>query len=78
LLPTNRLDHQSFAVYGPIALLGNAFYPVLVYLALMQLHFTSFDVICLRRDFHPQECVHAGRTRKNPAFRRGSIYSNLI
>ena len=25
------LDHESFAVYGPLALLGNAFYPVLVH-----------------------------------------------
>lgn len=26
-----RLDHKSFAVSGPLALLGNAFYPVLVH-----------------------------------------------
>jgi hypothetical protein len=31
---------------------------------LMQLRFTSFVVIDLRRDFHPQECAHAGRTKK--------------
>ena len=30
----------------------------------MQLRFTSFAVINLRRDFHPQECAHAGRTKK--------------
>jgi len=41
--------------------------------ALMQLRFTSFVVINLRRDLHPQECAHAGRTMKkagfeNPAF----------
>ncbi len=30
--------------------------------ALMQLRFTSFAVINLRRDFHPQACAHAGRT----------------
>ncbi|WP_233203111.1 hypothetical protein, partial [Chitinimonas sp. BJB300] len=30
--------------------------------ALTQLRFTSFAVINLRRDFHPQECAHAGRT----------------
>jgi len=28
------------------------------------LRFTSFAVINLRRDLHPQECAHAGRTRK--------------
>jgi hypothetical protein len=28
----------------------------------MQLRFTSFAVINLRRDFHPQACAHAGRT----------------
>ncbi len=72
-----RLDHKSFAVYGPLALPGNAFYPVLVHrltaslhasfphsVTLMQLRFTSFVVINLRRDFHPQECAHAGRTVK--------------
>ena len=31
----------------------------------MQLRFTSFAVINLRRDFHPQECAHAGRTNNN-------------
>ena len=34
--------------------------------ALTQLRFTSFVVINLRRDFHPQECAHAGRTMKKP------------
>ena len=71
-------DHESFAVSCPLALLGNAFYPVLVHrlaiyaprlpiphsVALMQLRFTSLAVINLRRDLHPQECAHAGRTRK--------------
>jgi len=32
----------------------------------MQLRFASFAVINLRRDLHPQECAHAGRTQKNP------------
>ncbi len=31
---------------------------------LMQLRFTSFAVINSWRDLHPQECAHAGRTRK--------------
>ena len=30
----------------------------------MQLRFASFAVINLRRDFHPQERAHAGRTQK--------------
>jgi hypothetical protein len=73
-----RLDHESFVVSGPLALLGNAFYPVLVHrlaasihasspqsVTLMQLRFTSLVVINLRRDLHPQECAHAGRTKKN-------------
>src|SRR5690606_9316923 len=35
--------------------------------ALTQLRFTSFAVINLWRDLHPQECAHAGRTAKrNP------------
>src|SRR5690606_18936846 len=34
--------------------------------ALTQLRFTSFAVINLWRDLHPQECAHAGRTIKNP------------
>ena len=34
---------------------------------LTQLRFTSFAVINLRRDLHPQECAHAGRTREEGA-----------
>ena len=30
----------------------------------MQLRFASFVVINLRRDLHPQECAHAGRTKQ--------------
>ena len=69
--------HESFAVHGPLALVGSAFYPVLVHrpadslhassphaVALVQLRFASFAVTRLRRDFHPQECAHAGRTKK--------------
>ena len=80
-----RFDHKSFAELCPLALLGSAFYPVLVHrlaaslhasfphsVTLMQLRFTSFAVISLRRDLHPQECAHAGRTkaksRASPAF----------
>ena len=75
------LDHKSFAVYGPLALIGIALYPVLVHrlavsihassphsVALMQLRFTSFAVVSSRQDFHPQDCAHAGRTTKKPTF----------
>ena len=74
-----RLDHESFAVPCPLALLGSAFYPVLVHrlaaslhasfphsVTLMQLRFASFVAINSRRDLHPQECAHAGRTWKRP------------
>ena len=38
----------------------------------MQLRFTSLAVINLRRDLHPQECAHAGRTQKtNPGVEAG-------
>ena len=69
--------HESFAVRCPLALVGGAFYPVLVHrltasvhassphsVAVMQLRFTSFVVTNLRWDLHPQECAHAGRTKK--------------
>src|ERR1700736_3469267 len=71
------IDHESFAVLGPLALVGNAFYPVLVHrpaaslhassphsVALMQLRFPSLAVINSRWDLHPQECAHAGRTNE--------------
>ena len=71
------VDHESFAVIGPLALVGNAFYPVLVHrpaaslhasfphsVTLMQLRFASLVVINSRWDLHPQECAHAGRTNK--------------
>jgi len=79
------LDHESFAVLGPLALVSIAFYPVLVHrpaaslrassphsVTLVQLRFASLDVINSRWDFHPQECAHAGRTQtKSPADRPG-------
>src|ERR1039457_2115198 len=73
------LGHKSFAARCPLALVGTAFYPVLVHrppaslhassphsVALMQLRFTSLTVTNSRWDFHPQECAHAGRTTKPP------------
>ena len=37
----------------------------------MQLRFASFVVVNLRRDFHPQDRAHAGRTMKSPGNDRG-------
>ena len=78
------LDHKSFAVRCPLALLGSASYPVLVHrlavslhassprsVALTQLRFASFAVVNSREDFHLQDRAHAGRTTKNPATRAG-------
>jgi len=71
------LDHESFAVYGPLTLIGIAFYPVLVHrltvslhasfprsVTLTQLRFTSFAVVNSREDLHLQDRAHAGRTIK--------------
>ena len=75
-----HIDHESFAELRPLALLGNAFYPVLFHrlavslhassphsVTLMQLRFASLAVINLRWDFLPQECARAGRTKKRAA-----------
>ena len=72
------LDHESFAVRCPLALLGTASYPVLVHrlavslhasfphsFTLTQLRFASFAMINLREDFHLQGRTHAGRTTRN-------------
>src|SRR5699024_3409145 len=77
-----RLDHNSFAVYGPLAVLGNALYPILVHrlavsmhassprsVTLPQLRFTSLTVISSREALHLQECAHAWRTMKKAAAR---------
>lgn len=71
------LDHKSFTVHCPLALIGVAFYPVLVHrlavslhvssprsVALPQLRFASLAVVSLREDLHLQDCAHAGRTAK--------------
>ena len=73
------IDHKSFAVVCPLALIGTAFCPVLVHrladsihassprsVTLPLLRFTSFAVASLREDFHLQDCAHAGRTNKKP------------
>jgi len=41
------------------------------------LRFTSFAVINLRRDLHPQECAHAGRTIKKTANKTVDGFSRL-
>ncbi len=74
------LDHKSFAVCCPLALIDGASYPILVHrlavsihasspqsVALPQLRFTSFAVVSLREDFHLQDRAHAGRTTTKPA-----------
>jgi hypothetical protein len=43
----------------------------------MQLRFTSFVVINLRRDLHPQESAHAGRTMNTPLLGRFSFRNYL-
>jgi len=69
-------DHRGFVATGTLATLGAASYPVLVHrpavslpassprlVALSQLQFASFGMVSFRGDFHPQDDVHAGRTR---------------
>jgi hypothetical protein len=82
---TPPLDHESFATLCPLALLGFAFYPVLVHrlaasihasfphsVTLVQLRFSSLAVINLRRDLHPLERAHAGRTKKGAGLGAGA------
>jgi hypothetical protein len=77
------LDHKSFAVFGLLALVGLASYPMLVHrladsfhasfprsVTLAQLHFPSFAVVSLGEDFHLQDRAHAGRTKVSGAQRR--------
>jgi hypothetical protein len=71
------LDHKSFAVACPLALLGTASHPVLVHRLTVSLHasfprsvtlaqsrFTSLAVVSSREDLHLQDRAHAGRTKK--------------
>ena len=75
------LDHEGFAVYRLLALIGSAFYPVLVHwlaaalhassprpVTLTQLRFASLVVVNLRGDSHPQDRAHAGRTVGGASF----------
>jgi hypothetical protein len=73
------IGHKSFAVHCPLALVGRAFYPVLVHqpgaslhassphsVALIQSRLASFAMTSSRWDSHPQECAHAGRRKERP------------
>ena len=69
-------DHRGLSATGPFAPLGSASYPVFVHrpsvslpassprlVALSRSQFASFGMVFFRGDFHPQDDVHAGRTR---------------
>jgi len=75
-LPFGR---ESFAVIGPLALVGSASYPISVrrlapslpasfghYLAVSALRFTSVPATRSREDFHHLTIAHAGRTKDEP------------
>src|SRR5690606_15216216 len=79
------LDHRSFATHCSLAPPGVASDPVLVHrpavslpasfprlVALPQLRFASIGMVSFRRDLHPQDSAHAGRTTKRAASRSGS------
>jgi hypothetical protein len=70
------LDRESFAASCPLALLGSAFYPVLVHrlavslaasfsrlLTLAALRFAWVATTNSPEDFHLRAIVHAGHTR---------------
>src|SRR6202011_5948739 len=70
------LGHDGFAVFGPLALLGSALYPVPVRRPAASLpasftpasrsnalRFASLAVTSSREDFHLQVNAHAGRTK---------------
>src|SRR5258708_36901062 len=72
------LDHESFAGSCPLALVGAAFYPVLVHrladslpassprsVTLSQLRFPSLPVIKLRGGLDPQRAALAGCRKKS-------------
>ena len=73
-------DHEGFALLGPLALIGSAFYPVSVRrpavalhasfpqsVALLQLRFASVAMVGFWEDLHLLGLRHAGRThKKNP------------
>ena len=73
------LDHESFAVVCPLALIGTASNPVSVRrpavslhasfprsVTLPQLRFASIAMVSFWEDFHLQGVPHAGRTNNEP------------
>jgi len=71
-------DHESFAVFSPLALLGAASDPISVrrpaaslpassrrFLTVPPLRLASVTVINFRKDFHLQVDAHAGRTERS-------------
>jgi hypothetical protein len=80
-----NFGRESFAAFGPLALLGIACYPVLVHrladslaasfscsLTLAALRFTWVVTTNSPEDFHLQVTIHAGHTKeKAPRFPRG-------
>ena len=76
------LDHESFAVVCPLALIGVAFYPVSVRrpaayalrflptgeVTLPQLRFASVAMVSFWEDLHLQGICHAGRTNQRRRF----------
>ena len=78
------LDHKSFAVVCPLALIGTASNPVSVRrpaisprasfprsVTLPQLRFTSIAMVSFREDFHLQGVRHAGRTNEEAGISSG-------
>ena len=78
------LDHESFAVTCPLALIGVASNPVSVRrpaaslhasfprsVTFPQLRFASIAMASFREDFHLQGEHHAGRTRARPSITDG-------
>jgi len=63
-LPTSEAATKETAVYLLLHTQNTIHASLPHSVTLMQLHFTSFVVINLQRDLHPQECAHAGRTNK--------------
>ena len=74
----SSFGHKSFAVFGPLALLAPALYPVSVRRFAVSLpasftpasrsdalRFAWLAVTSLREDFHLQVDAHAGRTKKS-------------
>lgn len=64
----------AFGRQGASMYAQKALYALLRQHALAQLRFTSFAVINLRRDLHPQECAHAGRTKQRARRIFGPFY----